>query len=201
MNTAIHGGGRRGSIWIGPAIVTALILLIPLVRSLFVNGWDWDLRGFVFVGCVGTLLFGMGLTCQMLIRKLGTPAYRAGVGVALGAALLLFWGNWVQAADDINPDAILYMSVPVVGIIGAAIARFRPEGMARALFVTALAQAVVLGIVLINRNPQATGWTAAVLRGFAGNALFALLFAGSALLFRTAARGEPANAEDDKVTR
>ncbi|MEW6744462.1 MAG: hypothetical protein AB1486_17040 [Planctomycetota bacterium] len=36
-----------------------------------------------------------------------------------------------------------------VGIIGAIIARFRPQGMARALFATALAQALVAVIAMI----------------------------------------------------
>src|SRR4051795_12010336 len=116
-------GGRRRSLWKGPAFITALILLIPLLRNLFVYGWDWDLRGFLLVGSAGTLLFGAGLTVQMIARKLATPAYRAAVGVALVTAFLLVWGNFVQAADGVNPDAILYLSVPLVGIICAAIAR------------------------------------------------------------------------------
>lgn len=195
MNTDMQGGktvaggaddgrGRRRSLWKGPAFITALILLIPLLRNLFVQGWNWDLRGFVFVGSIGTLLFSAGLTYQMVTRNLGTPAYRAGVGVALVATFLLFWGNWVQAADDVNPAAVMYFAVPIVGIIGAAIARFRPDGMARALFVTALVQALVLVIALMIRDPQVTPWTAAVLRGFGGNAFFVMLFVASALLFR-----------------
>jgi hypothetical protein len=186
MNTDIGDGGRRRSLWKVPAFITALVLLIPLVRNLFVYGWDWDLRGFLFVGGVGTLLFGAGLTYQMITKKLATPAYRAAVGVALVTAFLLVWGNFVQAADGVNPDAMMYLSVPLVGIICAAIARFRPHGMARALFVTALAQALVLAIALIVRNPQVTPWTPAVLRGFGSNAFFIMLFAGSALLFRKA---------------
>ena len=58
------------------------------------------------------------------------------------AAFFLVWGNFVQAADDVNPAAVMYFAVPPMGIIGAAMARFRPAGMARALFVTALAQAL-----------------------------------------------------------
>jgi hypothetical protein len=194
MNTNMHGGGRRAGLWKGPAFITALILLIPLLRNLFVYGWDWDVRGFLLVGSVGSLLFGTGLTYQMVAKKLATPAYQAAVGVALVAAFLLVWGNFVQAADDVNPDAIMYLSVPLVAIIGAAMARFRPDGMARALFVTALAQTLVLAIALIVRNPQHTPWTPAVLRGFGSNAFFVMLFAGSALLFRKAGRGksEPA---------
>src|SRR5580765_4884162 len=144
MNTNMQGGVRRRSIWKGPAVITAIILGIPLLRSLFVSGWNWDLRGFVFVGGVGTLLFSIGLTYQMVTRKLGTPAYRAGVGVALVATFFLVWGNFVQAADDVNPAAMMYLAVPLVGIIGAAAARFQPKGMAVALFVAALAQALVL---------------------------------------------------------
>ncbi len=195
-NTAEGGaagdGGRRRSVWKGPAVITAIILGIPLLRSLFVNGWDWDVRGFLFVGAVGTLIFGTGLMFQMLTRTAATPAYQAAAGVALVTAFLLFWSNWVQAADDVNRDAVMYFAVPLVAIIGAAMARFRPGGMARALFVTALAQALILMIVLLIRNPQVTPWTAAVLRGFGGNAFLVVLFVGSALLFRKAARGESA---------
>lgn len=189
-----HGGGRRRSLWKGPAIITAVILLIPLLRNLFVYGWDWDFRGFLVVGGVGTVFFGIGLTYQMVTKHVGTPAYRAAAGVAIAAAFFLVWGNFVQAADDVNPAAVMYFAVPLVGIIAAATARFRPAGMARALFVTALAQALALAIALMIRNPQVTPWTPAVVRGFAGNAFFGLLFVGSALLFRTAARGESASA-------
>ncbi len=192
MNTKTHDGGRRRSLWKTPAVITALLLGVPLLRSLFAGEWGWDIRAFLLVGAVGTLLFSIGLTFQMVIRKLGTPVYRAAVGVALVTVFLLVWGNFVQGADDVNPAAFGYFVVPMVGIIGAAMARFQPNGMARVLFVTALVQALVLVIVLIIRNPQATPWSAAVLRGFVGNAFDAMLFAGSAWLFRKAARGEPA---------
>jgi hypothetical protein len=194
MNTNTRAGVIRGGLWKGPAFVTALILLVPLLRNLFVYGWDWDLRGFLVVGGVGSLLFGTCLTYQMVTKKLATPTYMTAVGVALVSAFLLVWGNFVQAADDVNRDAIMYLCVPLVAIIGAGIARFRPDGMARAFFITALAQALVLTIALIVRNPQLTPWTPAVLRGFGTNALLVLLFAGSALLFRKAGRGnsEPA---------
>ena len=193
MNTLTHGGkmvsggeggGRRRSLWKTPALVTALVLLIPLLGNRFVDGWNWEPRAFVLAG---TLLFGTALTYQLVTRNIDTIAYRTAVGIALVAAFVLVWMNFVQAADDINPAALMYLVVPLVGVIGAAIARFRPAGMARALFATALAQALVLAMVLI-RNPPVTSWTAAVWRGFALNALFVLLFFGSALLFRTAAR-------------
>jgi hypothetical protein len=191
MNKDIHGGGRRRSLWKGPALFTGLLLSIPLLRSLFTSGWDWDVRVFILVGAVGTVLFSIGLACQMVIRKLGTPVYRVAVGVALVTTFVLVWGNFIQAADDVNPAAMMYLVVPIVGIIGASAARFQPNGMARALFVTALVQALVLAIAL-SRNPPVASWTAPVWRGFSGNAVFFMLFIGSALLFRKAQRRESA---------
>lgn len=192
MNANMHVVGRRRSIWKGPVFITALVVSIPLLRSLFAGGWDWDVRVFLLVGAVSTILFSMGMACQMVIRNLGTAVYRVAVGVALVAAFGLVWGNFVQAADDVNPAAMMYLSVPLVGIIAAALARFRPNGMARAMFVTALAQALVLAIVLMVRDPGVTPWTAAVWRGFGGNAMFFMLFVGSALLFRKATSVESA---------
>lgn len=77
---------------------------------------------------------------------------------------------------------------PLVGITGVVVARFQAGGMARATFATALAQAVAMVIVLMVRDPQATPWSWAVVRGFAGNAVDLALFVASALLFRKAAR-------------
>ena len=63
------------------------------------------------------------------------------------------------------------------------------------MLATALAQALVLAvalIILMTRNPEVTSWTPPELRGFGGNAFFAMLFAGSALLFWKAGRAESA---------
>lgn len=184
MNTQTHNGGRRRSLWKSPAIITAILLLIPLLGNNFVEGWNWPLRAFVLFGAI---IFSIGLVYQLVTRNVDTSAYRAAVGIALVAGFLLFWGNFVQSADDINPAAMMYFLTLPVGIIGAVLARFRSGGMARALFVTALAQALLLVIVLL-RNPPVSTWTAAVWRGFVGNAFFAMLFVGSALLFRKAFR-------------
>ncbi len=198
MNTHTHGGetaagrtdnvgGRPRSLWKSPAAVTALVLLIPLLGNHFVDGWNWQFRGFVLAGA---LVFGTAVTYQLVTRHVDRIAYRAAVGVALASGFILVWGNFVQAADDINPAAVRYFLVPVVGLIAAAAARFRPNGMARALFATALAQALVLASNLIFRDPHVTSWTPAVLRGFGTNALLVAVFFGSALVVRNAARGK-----------
>ena len=86
-------------------------------------------------------------------------------------------------SDDAN---LMYGGVLAVGVIGAVIARFRPDGMARALFATALAQALVAVIALI-AGLGSTGpiWPRGILilTGF-----FTALWLISAWLFREAAR-------------
>lgn len=174
---------KRLSVW---AAVVALILMVPLVAMQFTDEVVWTLFDFVFAG---TLLFGTGLAYELVARKGGTIAYRAAVGVALAAALLLVWINGavgIIGSED-NPANLLYGGVLAIGFIGAIVALLEPRGMARALFATALAQALVPVIAFIIWKPsfaEAPG----ILGVFVLNAFFAMLFVGSALLFRRAAR-------------
>ena len=130
----------------------------------------------------GALLFGTGLAYELVARKAGSIAYRAAVGVALAAALLLVWMNLavgIIGSED-NPANLMYIGVLAVVIIGALIAHFRPQGMARALFATALAQALVAVIALIAEKDLA------VFQLLMVNGFFVALWVGSALLFRRA---------------
>jgi len=168
---------------VGVALATAFILLIPLLAAP-----AWTLADFVFAGA---LIFGTGLTYVLVARKAGNIAYRAAVGVALAAAFLLVWGNAAVGITDSDAD-LMFLWVPAVGIIGAIIARFQPRGMARAMFATALAQALVAVIALIAGIVPAYNSAFEVL-GITG--FYVALFVGSALLFRHAARGRtPAGA-------
>ncbi len=119
----------------------------------------------------------------------GNTAYRAAVALALAAALILVWMNLAVGliGTEDNPANLMYGGVLAVGIIGAIIARFRPHGMARALFAMALAQALVPVIALIIGKPQVTS-VEVILGVLVVNAFFVMLFLGSALLFRLAAR-------------
>jgi len=182
-----NGGGRRGSRWrVAAWAVAALTLLLPLVAMQFTDEVNWDVADFAFAGA---LLIGTGITYELAVRKTGDTAYRAAVGVALAAAFILVWVNGAVGiigteSDDAN---LMYGGVLAVGIIGAIIARFQPHGMARALFATALAQALVAVIALL-AGLGSTGpiWPLDIL---ALTGFFVALFVGSALLFRKAARG------------
>ncbi len=171
---------------VGVALATAFILLIPLLAAP-----AWTLADFV---AAGALIFGTGLTYVLVARKAGNIAYRAAVGVALAAAFILVWINLAVGVIGTSGDPanLMYVGVLAVGIIGAIIARFRPHGMARALFATALAQTLVAVIALI--FGLGSPWSPPV-EILALNGFFVALFVGSALLFRYAAREQtPAGA-------
>ena len=179
--------GRRWSRWrIGAWAAAATILLLPLVAMQFTDEVNWDAADFVIAG---VLLVGVGVPYELVVRKTGDTAYRAGAGIALAAALLLVWVNGaVGIIGSENNDAnLMYGGVLAVGVAGALIARFQPRGMARALFVTALALMLVAVIALLGGlGSPGSGPEIVALNGF-----FAALFVGSALLFRKAARGGP----------
>jgi hypothetical protein len=102
---------------------------------------NWTETDFAFAGA---LIVGTGVTFELAARMTNNNAYRAAVGVALAAAFLLIWINaavGIIGSED-NPANLMYGGVLAVGTIGAVIARFEPDGMARALFVIALAQAL-----------------------------------------------------------
>ena len=114
-------------------------------------------------------------------------SYRSAVGVALAAAFILVWlslGVGIIGKDG-DPANLMYFAVLAVGIIGAIIARFQPHGMARALFATALAQALVTVIALTAGLGLPWSGPAEIL-GL--NGFFVAMFVGSAWLFRRSAR-------------
>jgi hypothetical protein len=120
--------------------------------------------------------------------KTGNTSYKAAVGLAIATPLLLVWviGAVGVLGVDGDPADLMYIGVVAVGIIGAIIARFQPHGMARALFATALAQALVAVIALFLGMHQAPYSSVGEILGL--NGFFVALFLGSAWLFRNAAR-------------
>lgn len=118
-------------------------------------------------------------------------AYRAAVAVALGTALFLLWGMGALGIIGIEGDPAdrMYYGVLAIGISGAIVARFQPDGMARVMFVTAAATIVVGVIALMLGKHRAEYSSVLEILGLTG--MFATLFAGSAALFRKAASERP----------
>lgn len=173
------------------ALVTAFLLLIPLAAMQFDTGVDWSPFDFIVAGA---LLFGSGLAYELISRRVRHHAYRAAVGIAVAAALLLTWINLavgIIGSED-NPANLPYLIVPAVALIGAIVARFRPRGMARAMFATAAFLALIPAIALLTGRLQfgPAEEPPGALGVLALNALFAVLFVASALLFRRAGARE-----------
>jgi len=116
-----------------------------------------------------------------------TTAYRIAVGLALTAAVVIIWLNAAAGLigiEDDDPANLLYVAVLAIGCIGAIVARLRSRGLARALFATALAQALV-GAIALKLPNTASSVQIVVLHG-----VLVALFAGAALLFQYATRNE-----------
>lgn len=185
---AEDGDGRRGNRWrIAAWSAAALLLLLPLFAMQVTDQVVWDMADFAILGA---LLVGVGVTCELAVRRTDNTAYRSAVGLALLAAFLLLGVNAavgiIGAADE---DAnMMYYGVLAVGVAGAAIARFKARGMASALFATAFAQALTAVIALIAGMHRYLG--SSVVEILLLNGFFVALFVGSARLFRLAARKE-----------
>ncbi|MFD1872030.1 hypothetical protein [Hymenobacter bucti] len=166
------------------ALATACLLLIPLVAMQFTKEVVWTLSDFVIMGA---LLFGAGLT-YVLVSKLSTNgSYRLGVGVAVAAGLLLVWGNLAVGfiGSEDNPANLLYGAVLAVAGVGALVARFRPLGMARAMFAAALTQFAVPLVAALIWKPEVD---LGMLYVLALNTIFAGIWVASGWLLRRAGR-------------
>lgn len=176
----------------GLTIVVVCILMIPLVAMQYTDEVKWSFFDFVFMGA---LLFGAGLTYKLVARKMGIVAYRVAVGIAVVTSLVLVWINAAVGIIGDGPINILYLGVPAVGLLGAFISNFQPQGMARTLFVMALAQFLVPVIALIIGTSD---FAPDVVQVFILNAVFVILYLGSAVLFGTVAlQSEQSSTEDD----
>ncbi len=115
-------------------------------------------------------------------------AYRLAAGSALATALGLMWviGAVGLVGAEGDPYDFAYGSVLAVGIVGSAVARFRPRGMARALVAAALVQALVAVVALIVGKQHSP--VSSVTEILGANGFFVGLWLASARLFVRAAR-------------
>jgi len=164
-------------------LVPSCILMIPAAAMLLkAEGWAWTAADFVVMW---VLIASAVAAYKFVASKAPNRAYRWAAGVAAVTGLVLLWMNGAVGliGSENNPANLMYVGVLAIGLTGAAIARLRPLGMARALFVTAVAQFLVPVIALIVWQPD---FSPGVVQVFALNFGFVLMFAGSALLFRHA---------------
>ena len=160
-------------------LVTAGILLVPLIGMQLSDEWNWTVSDFLFAG---TLIFGTGLAYALITKRSANVAYRTAIGLALATAFLLVWVNGAVGLIGDGPANRIYLLVPFIGLVGAIVARLQPLGMSRALFAAAFVMALIPLIALAVGTADFSPGVAPVFVNF----FFVILFVGSALLFRRA---------------
>ena len=169
----------------GWATAVALILA-PLVAMQFpASGVNWTIFDFIFAA---VLIGGVGGLFELAARASGNWAYRGGAALALLTSFLLVWINGAVGiiGNEDNPANLVFGVIILMAISGTIVAKAKASGMVRAMAVAASAQAIV-GLVVFAKGIAASEPPGAVgmlvlIEGFA------MLWAGSALLFRKAAR-------------
>jgi hypothetical protein len=141
------GGSRRTLIIWGGA---AGLLLLPFIAMRFTSEVNWGAADFLVMGIMLAVVCGI---VELVVRLSGSWAYRLGAFAAIGSAFLITWTNLavgIVGSED-NPANRLYFGALLVGLMGAAIARFRARGMALAM--TAAAVAVGLAFLAAVSGP------------------------------------------------
>jgi hypothetical protein len=130
----------------------------------------------------------VGGTFELAVHASGNRAYRGGAAVALATAFLLVWINLAVGiiGNENNPLNLLFFGVIAAAVVGSIVARFRADGMARAMTVAGIIQALIgIGVFVLNVGatdpPGATRLLMLI-------EFFAATWFLSAWLFRKAAR-------------
>jgi hypothetical protein len=147
MNAGITRNTRDGG-WRGRHLrlaawgAAAALLLTPLVAMRFTDEVVWTPFDFAFAA---VLIGSVGIGLELAMRLGPNGLYRAGAATALGTGFLMIWINAavsIVGGDD-SPAGPLFLAVPIVALAGAALARLKAAGMARAMVATAAAQVAV----------------------------------------------------------
>lgn len=168
--------GLRWAVWGG----AAALLSLPAVAMWFsAEGVVWTAADFVVMGAM------LGLVCvafEVAVRVARSHAYVVAAGLAVAVGFLTTWSNLAVGiiGNEDNPVNLIFFGVLAVALVGAAFARLRPPGMARAMVAAAVAQATACAAALVLDGA----------RVFVITGVFLAMWLLSALLFRKAAREE-----------
>jgi hypothetical protein len=108
----------------------------------FTEEVDWTPFDFMLAG---VLIGSVGGTIELTVKKTRSYAYRGGVACALASAFLTIWATGAvgMIGSEDGPFNLLFLGVIALALVGAVAACFRATGMARAMLLTAIAQAGV----------------------------------------------------------
>ncbi len=179
---------ERSRAWrIAAWAAAAILLLVPWVAMQLTDEVNWTAGDFALAAL---LLFGSLATWELVTRNRDRSAYRAAVGVTLLGVVLLIWVNGAVGiiGSENNEANLMFAGVLAVLLAGAAIARLQPHGMARTLYATAVAQALVAAITIAGQlGADGHNWPWDVV---GATAFFVILWLVAAQLFHSASRSE-----------
>ena len=163
------------------ALVTVLILSVPLVAMQFTDAVKWSVTDFIIMGI---LVFGTGFSYVLLTRLSPNIVHRAAVGLAIGSTFLLIWANLAVGLIGSGPNAanLMYTGIVAIVVIGTFLSRFTTKGMERVMFTAAITLVLFAVIQFLAKMHQYPGSSVGEIIGI--NSFFATLFAVSGLLFR-----------------
>lgn len=166
---------------LGVALVTLLILSIPLVAMQFTDEVNWGVGDFIIMGA---LLFGTGVLFVLVMRLSSNIVYKTALGLAVGATFFMVYVNLAVGLIGGGPHAgnLMYAGVILVLIVGIYLSRFTAAGMERAMYLTAGTFAVLTAIAFLTKMYEYPGSSVMEIVGV--NVFFATPFVVSGLLFR-----------------
>ena len=174
-----QGMGTRGNrlrivVWGGAA---ALLALPAIAMRFHAGGVDWIAMDFIVFGTMLAVACGL---YELATRMSDDLRYRAAAGIAVATGFLTVWANLAvgMIGDEGNPMNLVFAGVLGIAIVGAVLAKLRAPGMAKTMFVTAIAQASTAPLALV----QGEGRAAFLI------ACFAPPWLVSAWLFRSVAK-------------
>lgn len=186
-NATSRDDGMRPNWWrIAMWSAVGAIAVLPVIAAQVADDMDWTLFDFVFFGALAA---AAGVAIEAASRVMRNLAYLAGTGVAaVTAALLIIVTGAVGIIGSEDHDGnLMYGAVLAAAGVGAAVARFRPQGMARAMVAAASVQALIAVIAIIGGMGDAEdgAWPLDIL---GVTAIFVALWLASAWLFEAAYR-------------
>jgi hypothetical protein len=174
--------GSHGARFVNPwrAIGWASAMALLAVPAIF--GWPWTALQFVAFGMIFAILGG---AIELAVHQAGSAARGGAAAIAVLTAFVLLWVGRIGSEDG-HLENLIYLVEIAIAFAGAVGARFRAEGLALAMFLTAFFQLLVTLAI-------ASGWGAQPAPSAFGSLVFNAGVVGSwalaGLLFRTTADG------------
>lgn len=135
--TALPPNAFRAVLWGG----AGTLLLLPWIAMQFTGEVNWTGFDFLVFGAMLAIACG---ACELAMWASRSHAYRLAAAIAVGTGFLLVWINLAVGiiGSENNIENLVYAGVLLVAALGAAFARLRALGMARAMVATAIVHAL-----------------------------------------------------------